>query len=497
MNQSPSRGRRAADAPGRDIGPGIAVDADVRPGDEPDAAQSAPGDRRALTDIAWRPAASNGVQIGAALLAVLVVLALLGLWQTVARDGGARLVALLLTLVAGGGGAVVGVLLRGLLQLRYWLRDDALEITWLGRSERVPWLDVQDAEWQGDPRAGSATAVLPRAGWEPWWPGYAVRQRQGQRHHDGRREVVLATMPVGRRVVLLHATGTLVISPERPVRFLSEVALRVARALEREVATVDASTFAVPAPDAPSPVRRRRPEHAVPDAPDAPQEPSPGPTQPVSPPVRVTPTLTATPRRRHQSAADGPGTATMPAGPIDVVIVDAEPAASPLEPPAQPARATQPERIAARTQPEPTIEHAEVLPAHDAPAAHGTDAAVERSGAAAVLHGFTTLGQERTGSILFSVLVGLPILLGMVLYSRLDVLPDRIPLHWDADNQPDRYGTERTLWLLPLAALLLAVVSIVAASWAVARDRVTTLALLWSAVLVQVTLVIAVLRLTG
>ena len=184
----------------------------------------------------------------------------------------------------------------------------------------------------------------------------------------------------------------------------------------------------------------------------------------------------------------------MPAGPIDVVIVDVEPDALPAE---QPTRITQPEIADMWERLELPVVGADPLSVREPTLTSMPDTTTTRSGVANLLHGFTTLGQERTGSILFSVLVGLPILLGMVLYSRLDVLPDRIPLHWDADNQPDRYGTERTLWLLPLSALLLAVVSIVAASWAVARDRVTTLTLLWSALLVQVALAVAVLRLTG
>ena len=48
--------------------------------------------------------------------------------------------------------------------------------------------------------------------------------------------------------------------------------------------------------------------------------------------------------------------------------------------------------------------------------------------------------------------VALAALLAMfaMLAVYLDMVPDRIPIHWDAAGAPDRWGSKDTLWIFPM-----------------------------------------------
>ena len=78
---------------------------------------------------------------------------------------------------------------------------------------------------------------------------------------------------------------------------------------------------------------------------------------------------------------------------------------------------------------------------------------------------------------------------------RYDAVPQTLPLHYNATGQPDRIGTPREIFLLPLITALVAVANI-ALAWSVVRfDRFAARLLLSGTCLVQAVAWVALLKL--
>jgi hypothetical protein len=78
---------------------------------------------------------------------------------------------------------------------------------------------------------------------------------------------------------------------------------------------------------------------------------------------------------------------------------------------------------------------------------------------------------------------------------RYNSVPQTLPLHYNATGQPDRIGTPREIFVLPLITALVAVANI-ALAWSVIRfDRFAARLLLSSTCLVQAVAWVALLKL--
>ena len=56
-------------------------------------------------------------------------------------------------------------------------------------------------------------------------------------------------------------------------------------------------------------------------------------------------------------------------------------------------------------------------------------------------------------------------------HQRLDSLPDWIPIHLNAEGDPDLWGTSSTLWRIPLMAFVLTIMSLFVAWYLWRRDQ--------------------------
>ncbi len=95
------------------------------------------------------------------------------------------------------------------------------------------------------------------------------------------------------------------------------------------------------------------------------------------------------------------------------------------------------------------------------------------------------------------ILAGLALITAMVWFIalRYDAVPQTLPLHYNATGQPDRIGTPREIYILPLITALVAVAN-VALAWSVVRfDRFAARLLLGGTCLVQAVAWVALLKL--
>jgi len=86
------------------------------------------------------------------------------------------------------------------------------------------------------------------------------------------------------------------------------------------------------------------------------------------------------------------------------------------------------------------------------------------------------------------------VLMAATLLGRLSSLPEWIPIHFNAEGEPDRWGTNETLWRIPLMAFVFTVMCGLVAWYLRSRDAFGARFLVMSAVLIQVTSWIAVVN---
>jgi len=63
------------------------------------------------------------------------------------------------------------------------------------------------------------------------------------------------------------------------------------------------------------------------------------------------------------------------------------------------------------------------------------------------------------------------VLMAATLLGRIDSLPNWIPIHLNAEGEPDLWGTSSTLWRIPLMMLMLTIMSLFAAWYLWKRDQ--------------------------
>lgn len=166
-------------------------------------------------DSVWRASASFGKLIGFLLVATFAVLAIVSFWRYRVTDGvwGWPALPAAIMLLAATAGTIY--ILRGLATIRYVLGRERLTIVWMGQQRVVAYDDIQEVVYE--PRS-----VLPRRGYESFWPGYHVSTMQMR---DGAWQSV-ATQAPHRRIRIRTRTAIYALSPRRPVLFLGELARR-------------------------------------------------------------------------------------------------------------------------------------------------------------------------------------------------------------------------------------------------------------------------------
>jgi hypothetical protein len=174
----------------------------------------------------WRAAASPGGLVG--LVLVILVLTATGV-SVYALTGQTELPIpdVLLWGAVAVGGLVLLILLYliwAYLSIRYQLDADYLQIRWGFSTTRVPIRDIVSI-------SPAMQELRPQdRGWQPIWPGYYVATRTAS---IGRLHVI-ATSPLRRQVLIrLRDGSSYVISPERPLLFMEELA-RWRRAVKPE-----------------------------------------------------------------------------------------------------------------------------------------------------------------------------------------------------------------------------------------------------------------------
>lgn len=94
--------------------------------------------------------------------------------------------------------------------------------------------------------------------------------------------------------------------------------------------------------------------------------------------------------------------------------------------------------------------------------------------------------QDRSVLGLFGVAaVGL-LLMTLLVGSRIGNLPDVFPIHLDASGAPDLWGTQSTIWRVPLAAAMITLINTIVALYMSPRDPFVARFLVGSALLAQV-----------
>jgi hypothetical protein len=127
--------------------------------------------------------------------------------------------------------------------------------------------------------------------------------------------------------------------------------------------------------------------------------------------------------------------------------------------------------------------------------AGGRDAADRRAARHAAGSEALALFRDRAAVVL--ILVGGALVAAMLWFIlvRYDTVPRTLPLHYDATGQPDRIGTPREIFILPLITALVAAAN-VALAWSVIRfDRFAARLLLSGTCLVQLVAWVALLKL--
>ena len=79
---------------------------------------------------------------------------------------------------------------------------------------------------------------------------------------------------------------------------------------------------------------------------------------------------------------------------------------------------------------------------------------------------------DRIASTLVAIGVIIPVFMLAYTFNEVDFLPDRIPLHWNAQGEADRFGSSNSIWSIPLLALTVLVVNSALATLVLPIDRV-------------------------
>ena len=101
---------------------------------------------------------------------------------------------------------------------------------------------------------------------------------------------------------------------------------------------------------------------------------------------------------------------------------------------------------------------------------------------------------DGVASTLVAVGVIIPVFLLAYTFNEVDFLPERIPLHWDANGQPTRIGGSSAIWTLPLLALTVLVINAALATLVIQFDRVAARLLVAITPIVQITVGFALWR---
>lgn len=101
---------------------------------------------------------------------------------------------------------------------------------------------------------------------------------------------------------------------------------------------------------------------------------------------------------------------------------------------------------------------------------------------------------DRVASTLVAVGVIIPVLLLAYTFNEVDFLPERIPLHWNADGEVVRTGGSSAIWTLPLLAISVLVINAALATLVIRFDRVAARLLVAITPMVQLATAIALWR---
>lgn len=102
--------------------------------------------------------------------------------------------------------------------------------------------------------------------------------------------------------------------------------------------------------------------------------------------------------------------------------------------------------------------------------------------------------QTRLVAIVSSFVIVSLVLMAATLLGRIGSLPEWIPIHLNAEGEPDRWGTNETLWRLPLMTIVFTLMCGVVAWYLRNRDAFGMRFMVMSAVLIHVTSWIAVVN---
>lgn len=101
---------------------------------------------------------------------------------------------------------------------------------------------------------------------------------------------------------------------------------------------------------------------------------------------------------------------------------------------------------------------------------------------------------DRIASTLVAVGVIIPVFMLAYTFNEVDFLPERIPLHWNAQGEADRFGTSQSIWTLPLLALTVLVVNAALATLILPLDRVAARLIVAATPVVQLATALALWR---
>lgn len=104
---------------------------------------------------------------------------------------------------------------------------------------------------------------------------------------------------------------------------------------------------------------------------------------------------------------------------------------------------------------------------------------------------------DHVGLSFLALALGLNLAMILYLLVQYDQLPQTLVLHWNANGLPDRIGTRRDLWLLPIITAIVTIANIGLAWLAETFDRFAARLLLAGTCLVQVVAWVALLSIVG
>ncbi len=107
------------------------------------------------------------------------------------------------------------------------------------------------------------------------------------------------------------------------------------------------------------------------------------------------------------------------------------------------------------------------------------------------------LVEDRVGLLFLSLALALNVAMILYLLAQYDQLPQSLVLHWNANGLPDRIGTRRDLWLLPVIMTIVTVANVGLAWLAETFDRFAARLLLAGTGMVQVVAWVALLSIVG